>query len=241
MPPNQLSYPPNIETQPAEVEEYGALTQLRALLAQPEYHSGSRLPPERSLCETLGVTRAALRKALAHLEAEGQIWRHVGRGTFVGPGASGTVAVEGAKAIAAKTSPADIMEARLALEPELARLAALHATANDFEQMALCIERSKAATEWRVYETWDNRLHKTIAEATHNALLMALADTLTTVRRTVVWGRLRVAKPCPEPDHHSYAEHDALVQAIRDRDMNLAAHCMRTHLQSVRRNLLASG
>ena len=67
-----------------QLEEYGALTQLRAMLAQQEFLPGSRLPAERSLCKTLGVSRSALRKALATLEAEGQIWRHIGQGTFVG-------------------------------------------------------------------------------------------------------------------------------------------------------------
>ena len=46
--------------------------------------SQSRLPAERQLCTELGISRTELRKALSSLEADGQIWRHVGRGTFVG-------------------------------------------------------------------------------------------------------------------------------------------------------------
>ena len=64
--------------------DHSALTQLRAYLAQNDYPADGRLPPERKLCEELGVTRTSLRKALATLELEGQIWRHVGRGTFIG-------------------------------------------------------------------------------------------------------------------------------------------------------------
>jgi len=61
-----------------------ALARLRSYLAQIEMPLDSRLPPERELAETLGVTRAGLRKALAVLESENQIWRHVGKGTFIG-------------------------------------------------------------------------------------------------------------------------------------------------------------
>jgi DNA-binding transcriptional MocR family regulator len=43
-----------------------------------------RLPPERELCRVFDVSRADLRKGLAALEADGLIWRHVGRGTFIG-------------------------------------------------------------------------------------------------------------------------------------------------------------
>ena len=137
------------EPQMADVETYGALTQLRALLAQQDYIAGSRLPSERNLCEALGVTRNALRKALATLEAEGQIWRHVGRGTFVGP--SNIAVADETKALASQTNPPNVMEARLSMEPELARLAALHATTDDIDQMMLCLTRSANASEWRVY------------------------------------------------------------------------------------------
>src|SRR4051812_14429127 len=61
-----------------------ALIQLRAYLAQKEHAPSTRLPPERVLSEILGVTRNELRKALAVLEAQGELWRHVGKGTFVG-------------------------------------------------------------------------------------------------------------------------------------------------------------
>lgn len=77
-----------------------------------------------------------------------------------------------------------------------------------------------------------------IAESTQNSLLLALLDTLNAVRRAVVWGRLRASKVKPDPDHHSFAEHDAIVAAIADRDMERAAGAMRRHLESVERKLM---
>ena len=61
-----------------------ALTQLKAYLAQLNLPENARLPAERELCDVLGVSRGELRKALALLEAEGEVWRHVGKGTFLG-------------------------------------------------------------------------------------------------------------------------------------------------------------
>lgn len=61
-----------------------ALARLRNHLAAIELPVDSRLPPERELAQALGISRADLRKALAVLEAENLIWRHVGKGTFIG-------------------------------------------------------------------------------------------------------------------------------------------------------------
>ena len=215
------------------------LVQLRSLLATREGAEDGRLPPERELSETLGVSRSELRKALAELEAEGQIWRHVGKGTFVGARPLDTVADIGA--MAKRTSPAEAMQARLSLEPEIARIAALHARPENIASMRLCLDYQRSAKTWREYEGWDNRLHRAIAEATQNSLLLGLLDTLNAVRRAVTWGRLRPAdRPRPSPDHHSFSEHERIVQAIEDRDMAAAATAMRQHLQMVQMKLLNS-
>src|SRR5689334_14754432 len=213
-----------------------ALARLRTYLAQIEMPLDSRLPPERDLAGTLGVTRAALRKALATLESENQIWRHVGKGTFIGSRPIETMA--DVAAITRRTNPAEVMRTRLVLEPEVARMAALNATSAHIAEMHLCMQRTRAAQTWRQYEAWDNRLHRVIAEATQNSLLLALLDTLNAVRRAVVWGRLRVDKVKPSANHHSFDDHEAIVAAIEDRDLDRAAAAMRAHLENVERNLL---
>ena len=65
-----------------------------------------------------------------------------------------------------------------------------------------------------------------------------MLDTLNAVRRAVAWGRLRANKVGPGPDHHSFVEHDAIVTAIENRDMDRAALEMRRHLENVERKLL---
>jgi DNA-binding FadR family transcriptional regulator len=219
-----------------DITDATALSRLRAYLAQIEMPLDSRLPPERELAESLGVTRAGLRKALAVLEGENQIWRHVGRGTFIG--SRPIENMTDVAAITRRTNPAEVMRTRLVLEPEVARMAALNATSAHIAEMRMCMQRTRAAQTWRQYEAWDNRLHRVIAESTQNSLLLALLDTLNAVRRAVVWGRLRVDKVKPAANHHSFDDHEAIVAAIEDRDMDRAAAAMRAHLENVERNLL---
>lgn len=218
-------------------DEQGALTQLRAWLAhRARDDEASRLPPERDLAEALGVSRGALRKALAVLEANGELWRHVGKGTFLGqrPSEPSPDLVR----IAQATGPFEVMRARLLVEPQFAREAALRATASDLAELSLVLAASRRAETWRVYEACDNRFHAGIVAATHNPLLMALADTLAAVRRAVVWGRLRAVPERPPSDHHSFADHEAILHAIAERDVAGAGLAMAAHLERVRGGLL---
>ena len=213
-----------------------AQVQLQAYLAREDLPADGRLPPERELCEILGVSRGDLRKALAMLEEQGQIWRHVGKGTFVGSGpVRETVAIA---EIAGRTSPTDLMRARLIIEPEIAREAALHATRDDIAAMRRSLAQTQAAQTWRQYENFDNLLHRQIAEASGNMVLLGLFDALNAIRRTVVWGRLRPGPARPPPDHHSFSEHAAIVDGIEDRDLARAASAMRLHVQSVANHLI---
>ncbi|HEY9536563.1 MAG TPA: FCD domain-containing protein [Kiloniellaceae bacterium] len=214
------------------------MTQLRAYLAQRDLPANSRLPPERELCDILGVSRGELRKALAAMESNGELWRHVGKGTFIG--ARPTKEYSDVAAIAALTNPREVMQARLLIEPQIAREAALNATAGDIAELKQSMFASRHAQTWRQYENSDNRLHRTVAEAAHNTVLLALFDTLNAVRRAVVWGRLRDKIDRPPPDHHSFKEHELLVRAIEERDMDGAGQAMLRHLSHVQANLLTA-
>lgn len=208
---------------------------IKRFISENRFEHNQRLPPERDLCVQFGVTRGDLRKSLAQLESDGLIWRHVGRGTFIG--ARPVLNLADVAYLGELASPAQVIAARMAIEPELARLASLYGTKSDFEQIQTCANRCRAATDWRSYEAWDNNLHHSIAKATHNKLLVYLFDTLNVVRRSTVWGQLRSTE-LPPRDHRSFDEHDRLYQAIAARDATLAAARMREHLQSVRERVL---
>jgi DNA-binding FadR family transcriptional regulator len=136
------------------------------------------------------------------------------------------------------TNPSEVMRARLILEPALARDAALHASKEDVAEMVDILRRGRAAESWRHYEAQDNALHRAIANAASNTLTLALFDALNAVRRGVVWARPRHKPERPPETHHSFAEHERIVEAILDRDMEEAAEAMRRHLKSVGARLL---
>jgi DNA-binding FadR family transcriptional regulator len=215
----------------------GALTQLKAYLAQLNLPENARIPAERELCEVLGVSRGELRKALAMMEAQGEVWRHVGKGTFTGTRPPEELRI--IADVAGRSNPAEVMRARLLIEPLLAGEAALRATGEGIAEMHLCLSGARRAETWRQYENWDNQLHRAVAASADNIVLLALFDSLNAIRRTVVWGRLRPDRERPPADHHSFADHDAIVAAIEQRDVEGATRAMRSHLSGVHRRLMA--
>lgn len=203
---------------------------LRDMFETSGYRHNDRIPPERELCEMLGTTRNRLRGALAELEAEGRIWRHVGRGTFVG--SRPVLNLTDVTYLRDQIKSEQVVAVRFRIEPQLCELAASAANRSDLEQLKLCADRCRSAQDWRTYEAWDNNLHHAIARATHNQLFQYFFETLNSVRRSIVWGQPRATRK-PTKTHSSFAEHDAIVSAIAAGEGNLAAHMMTTHLRSV--------
>ncbi|MEX0278885.1 MAG: FadR/GntR family transcriptional regulator [Ruegeria sp.] len=203
---------------------------VRDLINTTGYRHNDRLPPERELCLRLGTTRNQLRRALAELEAQGLIWRHVGRGTFVG--SRPVLNLTDVTYLGDQIKPEQVVGVRLTVEPQLARLAALHSTRSDREQMRLCAEKCRAAEDWRTYEAWDNNLHHAIARSTRNQLFLYFFETLNSVRRSIVWGQPRKTLG-PATDYSSFREHDQIVSAISKGDSEMAAQTMMAHLKSV--------
>ena len=197
---------------------------------------GARLPTERELARRFSVPRNAVRRTLTQLEAEGSITRHVGRGTFLA-GAAGA----GGKPFAAEsfqhTSPAELMEARLRIEPALAELIVTNATPADFERMELCIQKAEHAATLDEFELWDAALHQALATATHNRFVARVLDMVAAVREQAEWGKLKDRIVTPERRLNYQQEHRAIVQALKERDAERASAAIVAHLQHARRNL----
>ncbi len=198
-----------------------------------DYPEGSRLPTERALCETLAVSRNAVRGALAVLEGEGWIERVPGSGTYVserrlnGPD------------IALTSSPWDIMEARLVIEPQLAPLVCANGTALDFVEMERCVDAGAAAERLEIFEKWDTALHEAIAAATKNPVMVAACRLISRARDGSEWGELKRRSLTPERRAIYQAEHEEIVAALRRRDSAAAEAALRAHLLRIRKNLLA--
>jgi DNA-binding FadR family transcriptional regulator len=204
---------------------------LRKMLDNGNYPIGARLPAERDLCVELNVSRTVLRTALARLEAEGRLWRSVGQGTFAGsrPVKTGSAIV----LASAVTSPAEIMEVRLVIEPQGAFHAAVRATEDDIAHLRHCLLKLENSPYDANYARWDSTFHRGIFEAAHNSLFLMLFDAVNDVRNQASWSNVW-ARMLP-PNHAEFSrQHQRIVDAISSRDPAAAQESMRAHLLLVR-------
>lgn len=203
------------------------------------WRAGHRIPTERALCEQFGLGRSAVRRVLAQLKEAGLITQTVGSGTYVTEQAAGLLPALGGTSLAT-TSPAELMEARMALEPAIVELVVRNATPADFARMTQCCDQAEQATTLDAFEHWDGLLHEVIAEAAHNSFIGTVFRLMNQARAQGEWGMLKRKSVTPERRAAYQREHRALVAALRERDLATALAHTRDHLLHVRRNLLGS-
>lgn len=192
--------------------------------------AGGRLPSERELAARSGLTRAAVRRVLAHMEFTGRVSRQVGRGTFLVDADAPIWTVE--------TSPAEVMTVRLLLEPQVAALATTTATASDLEHIRYCLAQTISAGPVDEYESWDAALHTAIGAATHNSMLEQMLAMIDAARQDPQWSALKRRKLNAEQRAECLVQHTRIVDALVERDPIAAERATRSHLIAVRNLLL---
>jgi DNA-binding FadR family transcriptional regulator len=202
------------------------------------WRAGYRLPTERQLSGDFGLSRSTVRRVLSELKDKGLIIQRVGSGTYVSDNVGRVLSGIAAGAAPLAASPAELMSARLALEPAIIVLVVGNALAEDFARMEACCDRAELASSIEEFELWDGRLHETIAAATHNSFIAMVFQHLNEARMQSEWGALKRRGATPERRLDYQREHRALVAALRDRDAARAAQLCVEHLVHVRRNLL---
>lgn len=212
--------------------------QLRQAIQAGQYGHGDKLPAERQLAEAFGASRTTVRAALDQLETERLVTRRIGSGTFVNAPVrpqSGDVADQ--------TSPLELIDVRIGLEPYMTRLACINAAARDIDRMSELMERQErecGVSDRESFSRWDEAFHLSIAEATRNPLLISLYRQINEVRAHHQWSAMKDKVLTPERIADYNRDHAALFEAIRSRDVDSAVAMITNHLHYARRQLVGA-
>jgi DNA-binding FadR family transcriptional regulator len=187
---------------------------------------GERLPSERDLARTLEVSRASVREALASLALQGVVETRHGAGTFV----VGLPPSEPPH----DASPSAVLEARLALEPAVARLAAARAQPDEAAEKLLAAMEAEPM-DIATWNASDRLFHRQLAAMTGNPVLLAFADHVATLMDQPLWHRLRDDSIAVSGRTRIHAaEHRMIYEAIVDGDAEAAAFYSAQHINRVR-------
>lgn len=211
-------------------------TKLRRAILGGAYAYGDRLPPERELATAFAASRTTVRTALRQLEEEQMIARRVGSGTFVVHGSR-----HEDKDIAQVTSPLELIDVRLGVEPRIVRLAVMHATARDLDRLSEALdEADRSGTDTDHFTRWDQTFHLGLALATRNPLMVWVYRQINHVRGHSQWRAMKDKILTPQRIAEYNAEHRAIFDAIVARDADLAVDLLTRHLGEAHRDLVGA-
>ncbi len=229
---------------------------LRLRIANGTLPVGSRIPTERSLAEEFGASRNTVRKAIKSLQHDSLIAMRANSRPVVSrpnklrreatPSPIGSINNDGSEltdmhtgdAYISASSPLEVLEARLVIEPEAVALAALRARNDNIDEIQNALAESIAATNLEDFEYWDGQLHQAIFYATRNTALIGYYHTINKIRSQVSWIELKKQSLTPERRRLYDRQHTAIVDTIVNRHSEKARSSMRAHLESVRKAMM---
>lgn len=202
------------------MDSQSVLSAVRAML-----QSAASLPSERELARQINVNRHQVRRALEVLREANELEPAAARRAAASLGRG--------SALARDTNPVEVIEVRMALEPALARLAAVRASPLDIAriQKAAVIAEGDSGTNDLVF-------HKAIAAGARNQLAAGLYRLVREIGRDARLKLGRNAPVCPKRLVERNAEHRAIAEAIAARDAQAAERAMRVHLTNVHKLIL---
>ena len=192
---------------------------------------GDKLPSERELSETLGVSRSSIRDAIRSLELVGLVEPRQGSGTVVREISADTLITPLASVLRHKMElVGELLDFRKMLEPPLAARAASHASEEELIEMEEILQRQEAKfrkRELAIEE--DSEFHYAIAMASGNSVVLKVLDVLMDMLRDTRERSLQLeGRP-----QKSLAGHRRILAAIKKRDAEAAKAAMRRHIEDV--------
>lgn len=194
-----------------------------AMRVRPDESGLVRLPTERELSEVLDVQRPTVRERLTVLETLGFVTRRQGSGTFLSlPNAQ---VLQFYFEVSLKLGFLSLEQIQKALEMigmEMAVTASIDASREEFDALDAVVVRMADAASIDSFAQCQLDFHIELARAARNPVIILIIDGLTSVIRAVMTNRVRMISVVKGSFDRSVATHRSVVQALRDREPEMA-------------------
>jgi DNA-binding FadR family transcriptional regulator len=204
--------------------------QILTQLTQQGARAGDLLPAESKLAEQFHASRPIVREALKQLAGQGVVEVVNGRGTLVKPLNEAQLRAYFTHAITIERLPfREIMEARKPIEVQSARLAAHRRNPDQLEAMQDIIRKMRRSlANADAYVDLDHELHRLIAEASGNMIIMHLIGALRGALNDLTHNTLYRRRNRQQLER-VHVLHEAIVNEIGYRNAEMAGQAMDVH------------
>jgi DNA-binding FadR family transcriptional regulator len=209
-----------------------AILKIKNMIIEGRLRPGDRLPPEKDLSESLGLSRSSLREAVKALEIIRVLDVRRGDGTYVTSLEPGLLleAMSFVVDLHEDTSVLELFTVRRILEVGAAGLAAANVTPADLERLTALLDRVDENTSVDGLVAHDLEFHRAITALSGNGYLTGLLDSLTgDTLRARVWRGLTQENVIPR----TLDEHRAIIAALAARDAELVRARVAVHIAGV--------
>jgi len=208
---------------------------LEVHLLDGSWSAGTRLPAERTLAETLGISRNSLREAIFSLKARGLLVSKRGSGVFVTDRLRAAITSPWRQLVADHPDLRwDTLEFRRELEGATAHYAALRANKSDLKKIEGIIKRlfkAYESGERREQHQADADFHAAIADASHNSMFRYLhSGVVRMLREHITLNLMGMEDHTGEIMGHLRQQHLAVWDAIRKHQPDAARQAMVDHI-----------
>jgi len=208
--------------------------QIKSQIKKGILKPGEKLPSERELADQLGVSRASFREAIQALAFSGYLEVIQGKGTYILEMATQYDKIVNFFSEFSNYSLDYLMEARIMLEGEFARLAALNASQEEIDVIERVFNEIASSKDLNTFFVKDLEFHLTIAKATHNPIMNGLMKIIGEMLYKETRKIIEISKDTRENTIETTRE---LVQAIKKRNAEQARELMSKHIRNIRVSL----
>jgi len=214
--------------------------QIRNLIKEGKLKPGDKLPAEQMLAKEFGTSRPSVREALSALEILGITESRGGKGNFIKDTPGSPIFEQEFMELEEEESPFELLEARKALEIEIASLAAKKASQEDINSIDESLRNmEKALGNIPKMMEFDREFHINIAKAAHNNLLFSMMTYLSNLLKEKLWVNMKEKTwNLPGYPQKYLKEHNEIFIAIKNKDSKNARKQVNHHLAGVEKDLL---
>lgn len=205
---------------------------------------GDRLPNERELARICDTSRTTVRDALLALELFGVVEVRPGSGCYI----SGlTSPRRKTSSVMMDAVPRELLEARIHVEPQVARICAGNVPAAEIRRLRRLIDECEAEGEraanddLSTFLAMSHHFHSELARSCGNSILAELTKQLVDVTAHPLWqvvNAMHVRDPANRAGQ--VAEHRAILDAVERADGELAATEMHDHLAALEQSIFGT-